>query len=182
MILPAGLLVLLGGWSAPQDVDAALADGDYARAWRLADQAPDERTRARARSQVLYRAGDPAGALQAARAGLRASPQDLELLYRATGAALWLEDPDLVRQFAARLGAAVDGADLGPEHRPGWEAALRDYQEQEQHLVRRESARLAAVRRARWTAVAVLLALAGLVLGVAFAGRADQGRSRSPVS
>lgn len=175
-------LALLLALAAQESVPSALEAGDYARAWQLAEQAPSVLERARGHSEVLYRAGDPAGALQAAREGLEEAPTDLELLYRATGAALWLEEPGLARTLADRLGAAVSAAELPPEHRPGWESAARDFRAQASRLAERDATRRAAVTRARVTTAMVGLALVGVLAGIALLGRGGQGRSSSPVS
>jgi tetratricopeptide (TPR) repeat protein len=171
VIRTIGLLLPLL-WSGPQeDVTRALDHGDYRLAWERAEAREDPVERARARSQVLYRAGDPAGALGAAREGLALDPEDLELLHRAAGAAVWLEASDLARELADRLARAVDGAGLADEHRPAWEAAVLDYREAARRLADREGARRAATRRARATAGGTLLTLVGLVVAVAFVGR-----------
>lgn len=182
MIPPIACLAVLVLPVAQESIASTLEAGDFALAWQLAERAPSALERARGHSEILYRAGDPAGALKAAREGLVESPGDLELLFRATGAALWLAEPRLAGSLAERLTAAVDERELAPEHREGWEAAARDFRQQAEQLAERDATRRAALKRARATAWGVGLALVGIVAGIAFAGRGAQGRSRSPVS
>jgi len=159
-------------------VRAALERGDFLAAWSAMEAQGDALEKQRERSQILYAAGDPAGALAAAEQGLALAPTELELLHRATSSALWLSEPERARAFATRLAAAVDQVELAPEYRQGWRASRDDFLERVAELERHEAARAGAIARARagaWVALgAVLVALA---LGVR-----GQGRSSSPVS
>ena len=167
--------LLLAGWAlgAPasgQGHDQAmrnLEQGRFAEAWAALESEPDELLRARGRSAVYYAAGDPAGALTEARAGLGVAGEDLELLHRATSCALWLADPDGAADWAEALAQAVAGADLSPEHRPGWEAAVRSFESRVAELEEAGRTTRAAVRRARWSALGMLAALLAALLSLA---------------
>jgi len=159
MMLAVALVFLQG---AP-DWRGALEAGDFRAAWQAAqDQAGLER--ARAELCILYKAGDPAGAWSAAQRGLAESPQDLEFLFYATGAALWLGGADAAQLSSARLLAAVAGANLGAQERAAWESTARSYAQAALELERGAATRASALRRSKLVALAGLgLALAGLL-------------------
>jgi hypothetical protein len=175
-----GLLVLA---LSPQDgstVERALESSDFSLAWQLMESEQDSLEQARWRTEILYRAGDPSGALEAAREGLAADPADLRLLLRATGAALWLQDELASSSYAPRLRSAVqESKALTPEERPAWLELSADLIARSEELERHAGARDRAVSRSRW------ISFAGLGLLIAMIGwnvRPGYGRSSSPVS
>lgn len=178
-------LLAIGLWLAPQadltEVRAAVAAGDYPRAWELTGQLRDELLRARARSEVQYRAGDPSGALAFARGGLDDHPDDLELLFRASSAALWLQESALANLYVARLEVAVTAsrARFTPDEAAAWAATVEDFRERTRNLASHEEARGRAVARARALSIGTLMLVLCLV---AWTARRNYGRSSSPVS
>jgi len=157
--------------------ERALAEGDYSGAWRAAVELPEPQHRARAQAQILYTGGDPAGALECAEAGLRAAPGELELLFYATGSALWLGEPVRAQRLGADLAAALAGASLAAEPRIAWARTVEDFRARGATLAANEEARDRAVRLSRAVSIAGLVAaLAGLLF------LARQGRSSKPVS
>jgi hypothetical protein len=162
------VLLALLAWAPPalaQGHADALASGRFDQAWRALEDEPDLLRRARGRAEVLYRAGDPEGALRAAREGLASAPDDLELLHRATAAALWLADAGGARSWLERLAKAVERNSLAGENRRAWEASVASFRRQSDELAAAEDARAAAVRRARWLALGTLASVAaGLVV------------------
>lgn len=166
-------------------VQASLDEGDFGAAWASQAAETDPRAAARARCEILYRAGDPAGALSAAQEGLRLAPGDLELLHRACSSALWMGDARLAEAMVRDLGRAVGQASLTPEERSPWDEAVRTFEARLLVLSQHDAARERAVRRARTTScVALATALATLfVLAVGRGpGTSRHGRSSSPVS
>lgn len=160
------------------DVEAALASGDFASAWDLAEAEEDPLERARWRTEIFYRGGNPSGALEAARVGLQQDPGHLVLLFRAAGAALWLQDPGASASYSRRLQDAVHASErLSPEEREQWLAVAQDFTTRTSRLEQHDRERDHAVSRARWISAAGLCALLA-VIGLG----ARQGRSSSPVS
>lgn len=179
-----GVFTLLLAMAAQDDmhaVRAALAAADFTSAWELSERQPDELQRHRAKSEVLYRAGDPAGALEQAREGLATAPADLELLFWAAGASLWLEESELANRYTERLAQAAQQARVHqtPEEASAWSEVARDFREQSLIVVRHDAARVRAVARTRALSIAVFVVLLGLI---AWAARKGYGRSSNPVS
>jgi hypothetical protein len=161
-------------------IEEALAAGDYHDAWARAEEAPAALARWRARTEILYRAGDPAGALAAARAGLALEPAHLELLHRAASSALWLEEATSAREFTERLHRAVEGStDLEPVEREPWEAAALAFTARTAALLQHEHER---TRASTWSRALSLGVLASVLLLVAREVRRVYGRSSSPDS
>src|SRR5262245_30022148 len=112
------LVLLFSVQDVPSSVRHALDERDFRGAWARMLAEPDALVRARERTEILYRAGDPAGALAAARAGLALAPEQLELLYHAAGAAIWIQDALSAAEYSARLQRAVeDDLELASEDR-----------------------------------------------------------------
>lgn len=163
-----GVLLLLAGLAGPPQgpgagFDAALrlvAEGRYAAALEAAEAEPDGLRRAQARVHVRHRAGDLAGALAAALAGLEADPSDPWLLEQAAFVAVSLNRGAQGEALAERLARAVQpagAADPGaPERAEGLLAEARAARALE--LARRDA--LARSRR-----VALGLLAASLLLG-----------------
>lgn len=181
-MIPALLLTLL---LQGQDdgLQRALERGDYRQAWQQLEQLPQGLERERARVAILYRAGDPGAALEAARSALREAPADLELLNRACAAALWLQEGPRSLQLAVRLRAAIAAASLTPEQRAAWEASQENLEAQARAAGQHAQALQAAVARARGVALGVLVLSAALLgLGARRGAQGAQGRSSSPDS
>jgi hypothetical protein len=141
-----------------QDWKEALRDERYAAAWDAVASEPDAGVRRRAQAEILLAAGDPAGALAFAEDGLVGRPNDLELLFRATSAAMWLRAADWAREASGRLSAALAQAELSPEDRAGWERALADMTARIDALERSERERVRGLSTSRTLAVALLAA------------------------
>lgn len=181
--MSGALLLALGLALAPQDhARRALEElqaGRHAAAWAEMLAETEPLARSRARTEILYQAGNPGAALEAIGEGLRLAPGDLELLHRGISAALWLQDAGRSEALLRDLQAALEHAELAPEHRAAWEEALLSFQQRCKNLREHERLRGRFVARARGTALG-LLALACLFL-LALALPA-QGRSSRPVS
>ena len=161
-----------------RDWSAALAAGDYRGAWSAAMALADPERRARAEAEIRYQAGDPAGALAAAEAGLAQAPGELEFLFYAAGAALWLQEAELASRHAARLEAELVSAALEPDARAAWSRTAQDFTQRAAALATSEAARNRAVNAARAVSV---LGLSATLMALWFVGR-RQGRSSNPVS
>lgn len=171
------LLLALSATQTDEGWQASLSTGDFRTAWSLATGLADPLRRARAEAEIRYEAGDPAGALSAAEGGLARAPEELELLFYAGGAALWLSEAKLASAYASRLERALGQASLPADAREAWNATARAHAEQAQELATKEAARDRAVSVARAVSVLGLsAALAALYLV------SRQGRSSSPVS
>jgi hypothetical protein len=174
------LALLLLARQESTSVETALAAGDFALAWDAMEADTDPLERARWRTEILYLAGHPSGALDAARAGLQLSPEHLWLLFRATGAALWLQDERARAEYANRLRRAVQQSDeLAIEDRPAWQELSVDFLARSEELERHAAALDRAVSRSRWisfTGLCLLLALIG------WSARPVYGKSSKPVS
>jgi hypothetical protein len=158
----------------------ALAGGDYHAAWEaLAKEEEDELARWRGRTEILDSAGDPTGALAAARAGLAIDPAQKDLLFRAARAAIWVEDREGATAYSARLlEAARTVGEPGSEERLEWVRAATELATRTEALVARESALERAVARLR----SVALGGAALWLFLVACVLRRQGRSSRPVS
>jgi hypothetical protein len=155
----AGIL-LFGAQGPLERVKQDLAADDYHSAWARLEAEGDELTRWRGQTQVLYGAGDPAGALAAARSGLASAPDQLELLYHAAGSALWLQEVALAREYTARLERALEASapSRTPEDQQAWRAAAADFARRATELRGHEAARVRALAQARAISVGGLAA------------------------
>jgi tetratricopeptide (TPR) repeat protein len=178
-VIALGLAALVlgegGGWKE------ALEARDFARAWAEVEREPLGVPRQVARAEILYRAGDPAAALDAAEEGLQHDPEQFELLFRAAGAALWLERPAAALEYVGRLERALEGphASLRPEDAAAWRAASGSFRSRADELERHALAMRHALATSRALAVAVVGAVFALLAGVFGRG---YGRSSKPVS
>ena len=160
--------------------DKALESEDYHAAWESLRAEPNELARWRGRAEVLYRAGDPAGALGAARAGLAIDSGQIELIYRATGAAIWLEDGAAAVGYADRLARAANAlGKSNPEKSQAWQEIARDYGARSQAIVLRDRALDRTLACFRALSIGGFASWSVLVLWVVLRG---QGRSSKPVS
>ncbi len=168
--------VLLGMAFAqgPQtDWQRFLEEGRFGASWEALSRELDALGRARGKAAVLYRAGDPAGALGSAESGLEQAPEDLELLRRAVLASIWLRDAGRARGWLQRLERIVSTAELASEDRDSWKEAARGFGARIVELERAENERSRAVARARLVAGAVLFLSAGALGFLLRALRAD---------
>jgi len=156
-------------WLAQGDGDwlAALEQRDYRRAWEARASLPAGLSRARAETRILYQAGDPAGALAAARRGLESDPQQLELLFYAAGSALWLREAEPAKANVTALELALGQADLTPEELLAWKKTVQEYAGQSSQLAAEEALRRKAVTVARAGALLGLLAALASLLHLA---------------
>lgn len=139
------------------------AAGRYQAALDATASIEDAVLRAQWRFHVLYVAGDLPGALRAALEGLASSPRDVALAINATQCAVELGDHERAARLAERLEAiAAEEGDAG-EHA----ARIGELRATAAALAR--TAELAAVarRRARWTAMGLLVAAAAALIGLA---------------
>jgi hypothetical protein len=171
-------LASLAAQASVDHVRETLAAGDYHAAWEVLGGEQEELTRSLLRAEILYRAGDPAGALLAARAGLGIDPGQIELLYRATGAAVWLEDEADAAAYSERLLRAADAMAGEAPERSAWRDAARDLATRSEALTARQQELGRALARLRLVAVG---GVASWLVGLWFALR-RQGRSSNPVS
>lgn len=183
-IVSSSMLALCLAFAPQADltaVRAALSSSDYPLAWELAQGQADALQRSRATSEVLYRAGDPSGALEQARQGLVEHPGDLQLLFRAAGASIWLKEAGSANHYSERLSHALEAAraQLGPEDASAWTEITRDFVAQGRSLARNEEARLRAVARSRALS---LSAFAVVLAAISWAAWKGYGRSSRPVS
>lgn len=174
-----GTCLLLVFQASHASVREALQADDYPAAWAIAEAEPDVLAQWRGRCEILYAAGDPAASLAAARRGLVSSPEDLLLLFRATGAALWLQEVRSSREYLRRLGSALDRAQLTAEEARGWREALQDLTARTQDLERHDSELERALGRTIRLSLACLFAALAFVCWMGVWG---YGRSSRPVS
>jgi hypothetical protein len=158
-------LVTLAPPVAAQDWKEALREERFADAWDVVEREPDLALRRRAQVEILLGAGDPAGALAFAEDGLVSRPSDLELLFRATSAAIWLRAGGRAREASGRLTAALEEAELSSEDRAAWDRSLAEMIARIEALERSESERERGLATSRALALA-LLAAALLGLGL----------------
>lgn len=162
-------------------VRSLLASGDYFGAWKAAETQMSGREAWLARCEILFRGGDPPRALAAARSGLKEAPGDLDLLYWATNASIWLGDGDSTQFYLLELEASVEKAMpvWTPSEAEAWTRAKEDFSASSLALTRHDQALENAVSNARWLCVGSLLAV---VLVATWATRSGYGRSSRPVS
>lgn len=175
-------LLLMGALATQASVDhvrETLAAGDYHAAWEALRGEPEELTRSRIRAEILYRAGDPAGALNAARAGLGIDPAQIELLFRAAGAAIWLEDEVDAAEYSRRLLRAAEALPEEAPERRAWRDAARSLAARSEALTTRQEELIRSVARLR---LAALAGVASWLTALWFVLRQRQGKSSSPVS
>ena len=172
----AFVLYCLGRQSGGALADRALEEQDFYRAWTLIGAERDELTAWRGRARILYRAGDPAGAFSAALAGLATDPSQIELLYYAAGAAIWLDNsPDAVNYSERFLRAAEVMDDA--EHRREWKKAAMEFSDESKALVEHEKRLSLSLFRLKALSLGVLASwfvVIRVLLG--------QGKSSKPVS
>src|SRR6185503_596968 len=111
----------------------------------------------RVRARILYQAGDPAGAFSAALTGLAADPRQIELLYYAAGAAIWLEDGQDAVNYSNRLLKASQALKDTAENRRDWEKAARDFSEESKVLVAHEKKLGACLFRLKALSLGVMI-------------------------
>jgi len=176
----AALLVVtwLAAQAGLEGVREALAAGEYHSAWEALGTESDELARSRGRAEILYRAGDPAGALRAACAGLGIDPAQIDLLYHATGASVWLEDGPGAVAYSGRLLRAADTMEQSPEERRAWQEAARKLVARSEALVTRENELSRALARLRFISTGGV----GFWLFALWLVLRSQGRSSKPVS
>jgi hypothetical protein len=177
----SGLLIVatLGAQFGLDHVRERLAAGEYHSAWEALSGESDELLRSRMRAEILYRAGDPAGALRAARAGLAKNAAQIELLYYAAGASIWLEDDVEAVSYSARLVQAAEILkEQAPEEGRAWQEAAKNLASRSEALVARQDELSSAVTRLR------SFSLGGIAfwLGALWFALRGQGRSSNPVS
>ncbi len=179
----AGLILsaLLVFQDTPFGWRQALEAGDFKAAWLLTDGEPERVAYYVARSEVLYRAGDPSGSLAVAGLGLRIDPTNLALLYRATGAAIWLENSGDATALSRRLMQAVDSVARAraSDDIATWKTRALELLRLSQVLTRRSEEMAHALKRVR------AISLGGLTIlfiVVAWACSLTYGRSSRPVS
>lgn len=173
------LVACLAAQTHLERVREMLTASDYHSAWEALAGESEGLARSRIRAEILYRAGDPAGSLNAARAGLEIDPGQIELLYYAAGAAVWLEDEaDAVAYSDRLLRAAETVSAQGHEERGAWQEAAREMAERSRALTARESELSHSLARLR------LVAIGGIASWLVALGcfLRSQGRSSKPVS
>lgn len=163
----------------PPTIEDALLVGDFAGAWTRATTEPDGVVRSRACSQILYRAGDPSGALAVARDGLGSAPDDPYLLSYAVGSAIWLQEALLARRYSRRLRDAVELASFDPIEVDAWRRVVEDFDVKCEALSLHDEELTNAVKRSKLV-VCVFLSFA-LLFASWFSVR-GYGRSSSPDS
>lgn len=141
---------------------------------------PDATTRARARVEMRYRAGDLPGALHEALDGLKAAPEDLPLLRRALELETALRVPELASGHAARLEAAVKRSSLDEEARRWWEREVKGLVKAADDLAVRESMLRSATLRARWVSQGILGAVIALILVLGRSAPRDGATKMTP--
>lgn len=143
-----------------------LQAGHYVHAVAAAAAISDPLARHRAQVESRFFCGDLTGALLAARQGLAAYPEDLQLLSNGSDLAIQLlqfEDDSKWSQRLVRL--AAESPNLSQESRDfynrlGEGLVARSFESKRSHV-----AQVAALQRAQWTVgMAVLLALGFLVV------------------
>ncbi len=151
---------------------------EYYAAWKAVCGEPDELAGWRGKSEILYRAGDPAGAFAAARAGLAIDPVQIDLIYYAAGSAIWLEKgPEAVNYSERLLRTAVAMGDESTGERQAWVEAAQAFAERSKALEEHESKLSRTVSKLKAISLG-WVALWLLVLGVLF----GHGKSSRPVS
>ena len=150
---------LPGAQDALVEVRSLRAAGRFEEALVRAADIEDPALRAFERLEVLYYAGDLAGALRAAVGGLEADPRHLQLLWRGTRLAIDLGATERAEELAGRLRESIDGdGGLDPGTRSDWLGVADGYDEEVQGMSQRAAQRRSALLRAR-----VLVLGAGVV-------------------
>jgi ElaB/YqjD/DUF883 family membrane-anchored ribosome-binding protein len=125
--------------------------------------------------QVLYAAGDLPGAFAAASAGVETAPDHLGLLQSATYCAVTLGLAEQSEGLLERWGKALERSGEPLARIESSARAREQMAGQVRELVEREREAVAAVARAKWTAITILAAA-----GIALATLAFVTRSPKP--
>jgi hypothetical protein len=154
-------------WSPSQDVATLREQGLYGLALEQAVALGDPTERAREVLEVLYHAGDLAGALGAGLAGLEAAPADRLLLWRSSRLATDLAAAPLALDLTARLAREAERLAL----EPGTGAEIARWWLDTSAEMVAEAKRLDGVRKQQASAEgrALWVAVLGLVLLLAVA-------------
>lgn len=147
---------------------SAIAEGDFRRAVAQLQALPASAETENLWTNLYYRTGAPTLALEHLEAGLGHRPEHLELLHRGASVALWLGDAKLARLYVGRLAKAVEAAELVATARPGWQAAVEDFEERAAALEEDLLTRATALMRARVVALATMVLALGVLV---FVGR-----------
>lgn len=178
LALCLGLVLLQGTHAAQGGVARAqerLALDDFRGALEALEAEPDAALRYDGLAELHFRASDPVAALAAAEAGLDEAPDHLNLRFRAATSALWLGAGKRAGAHLEALQGALDGAGLSTDDRAAWDRAVGDVAAEAERLTALESARAAAVQRARWLSWIGLGGLSGGLLWALLAPLARRG-------
>ncbi|MFN0007545.1 MAG: hypothetical protein ACKVXR_06510 [Planctomycetota bacterium] len=154
--LKPGVLLLACALSFPVRARGEERPRRFEQALAATDQEPDATSRARARVEILYSAGDLPGALREALAGLRLAPGDRILLRRALELETALRLPELARAHSQELERAVRRDVLDDEARLWWEREAAALSEAARKLQEHQARLGTAITRARWVCVVFL--------------------------
>ncbi len=186
MVLPLVTSVALallgpaGGRGDSQDVAALRDQGLYALALKQAQALDDPTERSREMLEVLYHAGDLAGALGAGLTGLEVAPDDRLLLWRSARLATDLAAASAALDLARRLAREVELL----ASQPGVEASTSQWWLDTSAVMLEEALQLGELReqqagargRARWSALLGLVLLGALATwATQCSGPAQQG-------
>jgi len=169
-------LLALGFQEGLAETRKAIASGDYRGAWELVLAESNELVRLSGQAELLYKAGDPAGALKAATAGLEIAPTQTELIYYAACAAIWLEEATSAIAFSNRLAQAAD--ERKDSSGNSWRQAGEELAVRASSIAERDEQLAHSVKLLRLVAMG---GIAAWILGIGIA-LLLQGRSRRPVS
>ena len=174
------------GFALPaQDVAALRDQGFYSLALEQAESLADPTERAREVLEVLYHAGDLAGALGVGLAGLEDAPGDRLLLWRTARLATDLAAAPLALDLTGRLARAArrleDEPGVDPSTVLWWLDTSASMEEEALGLSRLREQQAGAKGRALWAALLGLALLAGVAgWGIQCNGPAQQAeRARS---
>ncbi|HIF40047.1 MAG TPA: hypothetical protein EYQ74_02965 [Planctomycetes bacterium] len=162
-----------------QDVAALRDQGFYALALERAQVLDDPTERAREVLEVLYHAGDLAGALGTGLAGLEADPLDRLLLWRSARLATDLAAAPLALALTARLAREADRLALDPgtaaETSRWWLDTSAEMVAEAKHLEGVREQQAASEGRALWVVILGLVLLLGVAgWGVQCSGPTQQ--------
>jgi hypothetical protein len=184
MALESLILAALLGAGAREEVgrpqDAASVRFDSAL--EATGTEADPIRRARARVEILFRAGDLPGALREASEGLRTAPADRILLRRAVELETALRIPHRAAEHVEALRQAIARDALGPEERRAWDALALGLAGEVEALGAHDRRMRAAAIRARWVAVVLLAGLLGAIAVLPAVRRRPRSSTTPPAS
>lgn len=162
-MLAAWILAAAPGLQATEALQLS-GEGRFLEAAQALEAETDPLERQRAATRLHYLGRDFEGALEAAEEGLALDPQNLEMLWHASAAAVWLGKLETTERHTEALAAAIEASTLEPEERVPWHQTVESRRADAERMRSRNEARDRALGRAKRTVIGAVALVAMLAL------------------